>query len=203
MTGCGCDPPAPTSETQRRILLIALGLNAAMFCIGLVAGLVGQSSGLLADSLDMLADATAYAIAIAALRRGAMFKARAATFSGTILLILGAGVLLDVVRRGLVGSDPESLLMIGVAGVSLAVNATVLRMLGKIRGEGVHLSASWIFTRADVIANIGVISSGVIVAVTGFRFVDLIAGAAIGLYVMKEALEILGEAREARAKTMA
>ena len=73
-------------------------------------------------------------------------------------------------------------------------------MLGKVRGEGVHLSASWIFTRADVIANIGVILSGLIVALSGFRYVDLIAGAAIGLYVMKEALEILGAAKEARAK---
>lgn len=200
MTGCGCEPGDSKSEGQRRILFIALGLNATMFCVGLVAGLVGQSSGLLADSLDMLADATAYAIAIAALTRGALFKARAATVSGGILLILGAGVLVDAARRGVTGSEPESLLMIGVASVSLAVNATVLRMLGKVRGEGVHLSASWIFTRADVIANIGVILSGLIVALSGFRFVDLIAGAAIGLYVMKEALEILGEAREARGK---
>jgi hypothetical protein len=50
-----------------------------------------------------------------------------------VLLVLGLGVLLDVARRALFGSAPESLVMIGVACVSLAVNATVLRTLGRFR----------------------------------------------------------------------
>jgi Co/Zn/Cd efflux system component len=62
------------------------------------------------------------------------------------------------------------------------------------------MRAAWIFTRADVVANLGVILSGVLVAVTGARYPDLIVGAAIGIYVIKEAAEILREAREARAR---
>jgi Co/Zn/Cd efflux system component len=62
----------------------------------------------------------------------------------------------------------------------------------------VHLRATWIFTRVDVIANVGVIFSGLLVLLTGSRFPDLVVGGAIGVYVMKEALEIPGEAREAR-----
>jgi Co/Zn/Cd efflux system component len=87
--------------------------------------------------------------------------------------------------------------MIGVASISLVVNATVLYLLGKYRDQGVHLRATWIFTRVDVIANLAVILSGLIILVTSFRFADLIVGAAIGSYVIKEALEILREAREA------
>jgi divalent metal cation (Fe/Co/Zn/Cd) transporter len=61
----------------------------------------------------------------------------------------------------------------------------------------VHLRATWICTRADVVANAGVIVSGVLVAATGFRIADLIVAAAIGVYVIKEAIEILREARDA------
>lgn len=65
------------------------------------------------------------------------------------------------------------------------------------KGE-VHQRTSYICTRADVIANIGVFVSSVIVWASGLRFVDLIAGFAIGAYVLKEALEIMREANEAR-----
>ena len=88
--------------------------------------------------------------------------------------------------------------MIGITVLSLAVNVAVLRMLAPLRAGGVHLRASWIFTRADVIANVGVIVSGVLVVWLGSRIPDLVIGTLIGLYVIKEAAEILREARKAR-----
>jgi Co/Zn/Cd efflux system component len=167
-----------------------------MFAVGLVAGLIAQSTGLIADSLDMFADAVAYGIALRALNRGPAFKARAALVSGGVLLTLGVGVLLDCVRRGVFGSAPESRVMMGVAGISLLVNATVLYLLGRYRDQGL-LRATWIFTRVDVIVNLAVILSGLTILLTGLRFVDLIVGAAIGLYVIKEGFDIVGEAKEA------
>jgi cation diffusion facilitator family transporter len=187
------------TEAQQRVLRIALALNATMFIVGLIAGLLGQSSSLIADALDMLADAFAYAIALGAVGRSARFKAGAATLSGSLLLLLGVMVLLDVGRRALLGSEPESAVMMAVAFVSLLVNATVLRMLRRYREGEVHLRATWIFTRVDVIANIGVILSGLLVLLTSSRFPDLVVGGVIGVYVVKEAIEILSEAREARA----
>ena len=67
----------------------------------------------------------------------------------------------------------------------------------QVRRGDVHLRASYICTRADVIANVAVFMSGGIVAATGLQIVDLIAGFAIGLYVLKEAIEILREANDA------
>ncbi len=200
MTGCGCEAVEAKHDRQRRTLKIALGLNAMMFAVGIVAGVIGQSSGLIADALDMLADASAYAIALLAFSRGDLFKARAARLSGTLLLVLGIGVLFDTARRGFLGSSPQSLVMIAVATVSLAVNSTVLYLLAQQQDKKeVHLRATYIFTRADVVANIAVILSGIVLLVTGLRYLDLIVGAGIGIYVIREALEILREAREARA----
>lgn len=195
---CGCEAKTD-SAGQRRVLSIALVLNATMFVVGLVAGIIAQSTGLIADSLDMFADATAYGVALSAVTRGSLFKARAASVRGGVLMALGIGVLLDAVRRGILGSSPHSGIMMGVASISLVVNSTVLYLLGRYRDREVHLRATWIFTRVDVIANLAVILSGLAILLAGFRFIDLIVGAAIGLYVIKEALEILREAREAGA----
>jgi cation diffusion facilitator family transporter len=199
MNSCGCHAEQGATDAERRVLRIALALNATMFIVGIIAGIVAQSTSLIADALDMLADASAYAIALLAVGRSARFKAGAASVSGSLLLLLGLAVLIEVVRRMLFGSAPEGLIMIGVACISLAVNATVLRMLGRFREGEVHLRATWIFTRVDVIANIGVIASGLVVFFSGSRYPDLIVGTAIGVYVIKEAFEILGEARQARA----
>ena len=197
MSECGCEPiPAETAQ-QRRTFTIALGLNAAMFAVELITGIIGSSMGLIAEGLDNLTDAAAYGIAMMAIGGSPMFKVRAASASGSALLLLGIGVLIEVGRRALYGEAPEGLLMVIVAALSLAVNGTVLWMLSKYRDGDVHLRATWTFTRADVIANLALIVSGLIVLWTGFRFVDLIVGAGIGLYVIKEAVEILGDARKA------
>lgn len=197
MSECGCQAEANT-EAERRILRIALALNATMFVVGVVAGLIAQSMGLIADSLDMLADASAYAIALVAWRRSAGFKASAAQRSGTLLFVLGLGVLLGVAWRGVAGSHPEGTWMITIAFVALVVNATVLRLLERFRHGEVHLRATWLFTRVDVIANLAVIVSGIVVLWWRSPIPDLVIGAAIGGYVIKESLGILREAREAR-----
>lgn len=198
MSDCGCGPTGVDTAEQRRVLRIALALNAAMFVIEIAAGWAAHSLGLIADGLDMLADASAYVIALAALTRGARFKANAATLSGTLLLLLGVLVLVEAVLRIEGGEPPEGLVMIGVAAVAAGVNATVLRMLGRHREDGVHLRATWIFTRVDVIANVAVVVSGIAVMLTGVRYIDLVVGSAIGLYVIKEAVEILMDAKAAR-----
>lgn len=186
------------TATQRRTLQIALGLNATMFAVEVTAGIIGNSMALVAEGLDNLTNAAAYGIAMLAITRGAMFKARAATVSGLVLLLLGVGVLVEVVRRAFYGEAPDGLLMLIVAAVSLGVNGSVLRMLSKYRHGDVNLRATWIFTRADVIANLALIVSGAVVLLIGLRAIDLIVGAGIGCYVIKESVEILEDARKAR-----
>lgn len=198
MNDCGCHPEPTADPKQRRVLWIALALNLAMAVIGSVGGWMAQSTGVIADALDMLSDALAYGIALAAIGKGVAFKSRAAMVSGTVLMILGLGVLVEVGRRALQGSEPVGLAMIVLATLSLAVNLTVLRMLRPFRQGEVHLRATWIFTRADVIANLGVITAAVLVLMTGSSIPDLVIGTAIGCYVVKEAAEVLSEARASR-----
>lgn len=198
MSDCGCHPPATeTNPRQRKTLGIALALNTAMAVIGAVAGWIAYSTGLLADALDMASDAIAYAIGLVAIGRSGAFKRNAARVSGICLLLLGVGLLLEVGRRAFEDGEPISWLMIAAATLSLAVNLSVLKLLSPYRSGEVHLRATWIFTRADVVANVGVIVAALLVMWGQSGIPDLIIGAAIGLYVVKEAWEIIRESGEA------
>lgn len=176
---------------------IALMANLAMFLTGLVGWYVADSASLLADACDMLADASGYILALLAVGRTALFQKNAARWNGAMLILLGAGVLGEVVHRYVAGSAPQGVLITGFALLSLAVNASVLRMLACYReSPQIHLRATWVDTRADIVVNLGVLISGIAIALSGYQKLDLIAGLAIGVYVINEGRELWEEASE-------
>ncbi|MCU0284053.1 MAG: cation transporter [Candidatus Nanopelagicales bacterium] len=185
----GAAPPGPAAE--RRVLAMVLAINAVMFVVELVAGLWAGSTGLLADSLDMLADATVYAIALAAVGGALVDQRRSARASGWLQLALAGLVLVDVVRRALGGGEPRAGWMIAVGILALLANLTCVALLAAHRHGGVHLRASWIFTTNDALANLGVIVAGQLVALTGSAWPDLVVGTVIAALVASGAWRIL------------
>jgi Co/Zn/Cd efflux system component len=181
----------PDDAAEARTLRILLAINAAMFVVELAAGWLAQSSGLIADSLDMLADAMVYGLSLYAVGAAAATKLRAARLSGLFQGLLAAGVLVDVTRRLVTGSAPEAPAMIGISLLALAANVGCLLLIARHRHGGAHMKASWIFSTNDVLANVGVIVAGALVAWTGSRLPDLVVGTAVGLLVLAGAVRIL------------
>ncbi|MCM2679815.1 MULTISPECIES: cation transporter [Echinimonadaceae] len=173
------------------VLKWLLGINAVMFFIEFTVGIVAQSAGLIADSLDMFADAAVYLVALYAVGKAAEAKLKAAHVSGWLQLILAVGLLMEVARRASMGSEPVSLLMMAIGGVALVANVICLMLIFKVRDNGSHMKASMIFSANDVIANAGVILAGLLVAVTGSQIPDLVIGVVIGLVVANGARRIL------------
>ncbi len=176
---------------EARTLRILLAVNAAMFFVEIVVGWLAQSTGLIADSIDMLADALVYGISLYAVGKAARIKLRAAHVSGVFQGALAIGVLLDVFRRLVAGSTPEPPAMIGISILAFAANATCLLLIARHRHAGAHMKASWIFSTNDVLANLGVIVAGGLVALTGSRLPDLAIGTAVALLVLVGADRIL------------
>ncbi len=189
-------PPEDVAGEQR-VLRQLLVINAAMFVAELGFGIWAQSTGLIADSLDMLADAMVYGLSLYAVGRAATDQKRAANVSGWLQLLLAVGVLLEVARRAVGGSEPVEVLMIGVATVALIANLACVALLARHRKGGVHLKASWIFSTNDALANVGVIVAGLLVLGTGSAIPDLVVGAAVGLLVLSGAVRILRLSRGA------
>lgn len=195
MSNCGCDVEE-ADNLERKTLIILLSINALMFITELTLGWFAQSTGLIADSLDMLADATVYGLSLYAVGKGVAKQAKAARVSGYLQITLGCGVFVEVLRRMVYGSEPQSTLIIIVGVLALFANVICLVLISKHRNGGVHMRASWIFSANDVIANLGVIISGVLVAMIGSRFPDLIVGTIISIVVIRGGIEILKQAKE-------
>ncbi|MFP2923785.1 cation diffusion facilitator family transporter [Pyxidicoccus sp. 3LG] len=177
--------------TEARTLWVLLAINGTMFVAEFVAGWLVQSTGLLADSLDMLADAMVYGVSLYAVGRTAAHKLRAAHLSGYLQVALALGALVEVGRRFLSGSEPEPTWMLGVASLALVANVACLLLISRHRKGGAHMKASYIFSTNDVLANLGVIAAGALVALTKSPYPDLLVGLGIAVLVLSGAVRIL------------
>lgn len=182
---------APTAAEEARTLKWVLAINAGMFVAELTGALMAESSALLADSLDMFADAAVYGLALFGVHRARASQVKAAHISGALQLLLAVIALAEVVRRVLFGSEPEAGLMTVVAAAALAANATSMWLLSRHRQGGAHMKASWIFTTTDVIANLGVIVAAILVRLIGSNIPDLVVAVLIALVVLNGAIRIL------------
>lgn len=194
MSDCDCSVDIESRE-QSRLLRVLLSINGVMFAVEIGVGLLAESMGLIADSLDMLADATVYAISLYAVGKSATHKITAATMSGIFQVVLGLSLMAEIGRRFYVGSDPDPLLMVGISMLALIANVTCLSLISKHRDGEVHMRASWIFSKNDVIANTGVILAGGLVQILNSRWPDLLIGIVIVLVVIKGGLAIITEVR--------
>lgn len=190
-TATAADQEAGALVSEGGTLKLLLTINAAMFVVEIVTGWFAQSVGLIADSLDMFADAAVYGVSLYAVGKAASDQAKSAGFSGYLQLLLALGAFAEVARRFWFGSEPEPPLMIGVAVVALIANVSCMALLAKHRHGGVHMRASWIFSTNDVIANLGVILAGLLVGWTHSHLPDLLVGVAIATVVFTGAIRIL------------
>ena len=201
MSGCGCEVEIK-DQSQRQVLYWLLGINATMFVIEMGIGLLANSTALIADSLDMLADAVVYGVALYAIGKSLLHKANAARISGFFQMALGVLIIIDIVRRSIYGSEPVSGLMMAMGAVALIANVICLVIIRKQRNEEVHMRASWIFSANDVIANLGVIFAGVLVFWLDSRWPDLVIGVIVSCVVLRGAKMILEDAGNERQRAL-
>ena len=185
---------------QSSILKIMLGINAAMFIVELVAGLLGNSVSLVADSLDMLGDALVYGFSIYVVARGARMKAKAALFKGGIMAAFGLFVLGQAVFKIAFPQVPvfEAIGAIGL--LALAANSICFILLWRHRADDINMSSVWLCSRNDIIANVSVLFAAIGVWVTHSGWPDILVGLAIAALFLRSALFVLhGAIKELRA----
>ena len=182
--------PAPDRD-ERRVLWQLMLINALMFLVEIVTGWWAESTGLIADGFDMLADAAVYALALAAVGGAAHRKLRTAHLSGGLQLVLGLGILVEVGRRMWFGAEPQPPMMLLIATLALCANLACVLLLARHRDAGAHMKASWIFTANDALANLGVIAAALLVGWLQAPWPDWLIGTAIGALILNGAWRIL------------
>jgi len=185
--------PVMENETkQKNILWWVLGINFGFFLVEMITGWISSSMGLIADSLDMLADSIVYALSLFAVGGAISRKKKVAKFSGYFQMLLATLGFTEVLRRFFMSSEtPLFQWMIIISFLALAGNLISLWLINKAKSNEVHMQASAIFTSNDIIVNGGVILAGVLVYFLGSKWPDLIIGAIVFTFVMRGAIKIL------------
>ncbi len=173
--GSACGSAATLNDARwRRILWIALGLNAAMFMVESIAGIAAQSRSLQADALDFLGDAANYAISLGVAGLAVHWRAKAALVKGLTILLFGIGVLAWAIWGLVRGTTPDPVAMGVVGFMALLVNVLVALLLYRYRTGDANMRSVWICSRNDAINNLLVIGAGAGVLWSGSALPDLV-----------------------------
>lgn len=192
---CDSGQPDLNSPAWRRVLWIALAVNAGMFVAEMAAGVAGGSRALQADALDFLGDAANYAISLGVAGMALAWRARAALLKGISLALLGTYVLAATVWAIWNGQTPNAEMM-GIVGVAaLIANTAVAVMLYRFRTGDANMRSVWICSRNDAIGNVAVVMAAAGVFGTGTAWPDLIVAGCMAVLGISGGVQIIRQAR--------
>lgn len=186
------DNISQSNQNEKKVLITVLIINAMFFVIEMTFGWISNSMGLVADSLDMFADASVYGLSLYAVGKAVSRKKNIAKLSGYIQLSLAVFGFIEVLRRILgIEEVPDYKTMMIVAAFAFFANMICLYLLQKQKSEDAHMKASMIFTSNDIIVNLGVIAAGFLVNFLSSNKPDLIIGTIVFIVVARGAFRIL------------
>lgn len=189
-----------SNKKERRTLIQVLLINLSQVALAGIVGFLVSSTGLLGTALDSLADAVVYIVALYAVGRTAIARARAARISGIFLLVLGIALSIEIIKSFIDGGEPVGIAMIIVAIINSLTNWVCVKLLQSQRNKGAHIKASIIFTGNDMFVNLGIVLSGIAVMIFKSPIPDLMIGLIVVGISIKGGIEILKEANEETKK---
>lgn len=180
------------STKMRKALWIALWINSIVFVGQLTAAIIANSSALLADSIDMMGDVIAYAISLYAFNRGDRWIAKAALFKGIIIAVLAIVVFIDASEKIFVIEPiPSSHLMLIFSFVGLTANSFCLWLLTKYKDENLNMKSVWICSRNDILINISVIITAILIYCFNNQWPDIIVGLSLSVILLYSGCHII------------
>lgn len=192
---------ASLRESHGRVLWIVLGINALMFVVEATAGLLAHSTSLLADALDMLGDALVYGFSLFVLARSMRWQAGAALAKGGFMLAFGLAVLAEAAYKVFHPVMPGVETMGVVGTIALAANIVCFSLLYRHRADNLNMSSTWLCSRNDLIANVGVLVAAGAAYLLASRWPDIIVGCIIAALFLRSAFSVLRDATRALWRT--
>lgn len=183
------------SPAWRRVLWIALLINAAMLGVEVWGGLQAHSASLLADALDFAADAANYGLSLAVLGMALHWRSRAAWIKGASLLTFGVFVLARALWGVWAGQPPQAVTMGAIAIAAMMSNGIVAVLLYAWRDGDANMHSVWLCTRNDVLGNVAVLFAALGVLGTGTRWPDLAVAAVMAALGVSAGWKIMRLAR--------
>lgn len=193
---------ASASGKHVRKLWIAVGLGLVTFVTQVIVGLSTSSLALLSDSAHVFTDVFGILMALTAIllaqrarsrpdRTFGMYRAEvfAALFNALLLFGVAGWVLYEALGRL---SDPPEVpglpvSIVAVVGLVMNIAAFLLLRSGGAK-ESINVrGGAYLEVMADMLGSVGVLISGLVTLIFGWRYADPVIGVAIGLFVLPRA----------------
>lgn len=195
---CGVTPaPQESADPRyRRILWIALVLNASMFLTEIIAGSASGSLSLFSDALDFFGDACNYAVGLYLISRPLRLRAKFSLAKAAVMAGFGVIVLLTALSR-ILNHEPPSYEAMGIIGVlALMTNVSVALLLMSHKGGDSNRRSIWLCTRNDAIGNVLVMVAAVGVYFTHSALPDLLVAAIMASLGLSAAWQVTKQAKK-------
>ena len=199
-------PSGSAAGRNKSRLAWALALTLTYMFAEVVGGLLTGSLALLADAAHMVTDAGGLALSLLAIHYAAKpptpgksfgymrFEILAALANAVVLLGVTAYILYEAYRRFVEPSEILGWPMMLVALVGLGVNLVSMRLLAGGSSESLNVKGAYFEVFSDMLGSLGVIVAALMVMATGWRWVDPLVGAGIGLFIVPRTWRLLSEA---------
>lgn len=192
---CGAPAPAVKQDVRyRRVLWIALLVNAAMFAVELFGGWRAGSVSLLADAVDFFGDAANYGVSLFVLGLAPVWRARTALIKGASMGAYGLFVLAAALWHLQSGGVPAAPTMGAIGALALAANVGVALLLYSYRNGDANMRSVWLCTRNDAIGNCAVLLAAWGVFGTGSAWPDLAVASVMALLGLSAAASVMRQA---------
>jgi cobalt-zinc-cadmium efflux system protein len=193
------------ATTDRRRLVVAIGITAAVLVVEVVGALLSGSLALLADAGHMTSDLIGLGIALVA----SLVAARPATDRHTFgfqrgevlgalvngLILVGVAVSVGVqgVQRLLAPEAPDvdAGVLLLAAGLGLAANVAALLVLRGGAERSIGLRGAYLEVLGDAFGSMAAIVAGVVIALTGAVRADAVASLVIAALIVPRAVLLL------------
>jgi cobalt-zinc-cadmium efflux system protein len=193
---------ARAGERHRGRLIAAFAVIAVFFVVEVVAAFATNSLALLSDAGHMLTDVVGIGMTLAAISLATRFERRrstvtsphtfglyrleilAAFVNSALLFGVAVWVVIEAVRR--LGTEPEVLgaPMFVAAALGLVANLVAFVLLRPGAKESVNVEGAYLEVLADTVGSVGVIVAALLMQGFGWTWVDSVAGALIGLWIL-------------------
>ena len=192
-------------EKLSTIYIVAVALNLLFVIVEAVAGVVGNSIGLLSDAGHNLSDVFSLLLAMIALKLASSHATKRFTYghrkasvlisllNAIILLVAVGAIIVESVDKFFHPAEVNGTLIIWTAAVGIVINGLTAWALSRQQQHDINTRGAFLHMLADTLVSVGVVVSGIVIHYTGWTVIDPIIGLVIAVVILISTWDLLSE----------
>jgi cobalt-zinc-cadmium efflux system protein len=192
-------------EGNRKVFLAAIALNLLFVVVEVIAGLIYNSMALLTDAGHNLSDVGSLLISLLAFWAAKRKSTAVYTYGykkttvlaalvNAVILLIAIGVLgFESVTRLLHPQKVDGNMIAWVAAIGIVINSITAWLFYRGKGKELNTKAAYLHMLSDALVSVGVVAAGIVLAYTGWYWLDPTIGIVIMIVILIGTWDLLSE----------